>query len=128
MELANDGFCFSEGQVYFWETYLKRHPEREAEIKKLLKEGKLEFLMQGLLVCDTNYAPAEGIIRNFLLAEPFYQRMAGKEHSRQGFVWDAFGSSANLPEFLISGMAQEAISTLSCAWCGGGNRRSRVGA
>lgn len=100
MELADDGFCFSEGQVYFWETYLKRHPEREAEIKKLLKEGKLEFLMQGLLVCDTNYAPAEGIIRNFLLAEPFYQRMAGKEHSRQGFVWDAFGSSANLPQIL----------------------------
>lgn len=100
VELSEQGFCYSEGQTVFWETYLERNPEKAEAIKKLVREGKLEFLLQGFLTCDTNYVPAEGIIRNYLLALPFYEKYGEQIPVRQAFLWDAFGSSANLPQIL----------------------------
>lgn len=100
IRLSGQGFCYSEGQTAFWEKYLERHPEKEEILRELVKNGQLEFLMQGYLTCDTNYAPAEGIIRNYLMAVPFYQTYGEGFAVNQAFVWDAFGSSANLPQIL----------------------------
>lgn len=100
MELSKQGFCYSEGQTVFWEKYLERSPWKAEAVKKLVKEGKLEFLLQGFLTCDTNYVPAEGIIRNYLLAQPFYEEYGEGIPVNQAFLWDAFGSSANLPQIL----------------------------
>lgn len=100
MNLEKEGFHYSEGQVLFWEKYLERHPDQEENIRRLVREGKLEFLMQGYLNSDTNYIPAEGIVRNFLLAQPFYKKYGEGYPVNQGFLWDEFGSSANLPQIL----------------------------
>ena len=100
IKLSGQGFCYSEGQVVFWEKYLERNPEKEEMIRKLVREGNLEFLLQGFLTCDTNYVPAEGIIRNYLLAQPFYKKYGEGKPVKQAFLWDAFGSGANLPQIL----------------------------
>ena len=102
MKLADEGFVFSEGQAIIWETYMRRHPEDADKLKRLIEKGNLEFMRQGMSTVDSNYSPAEGIIRNHLLAEPFYQEMCGEDYwaTKQAFLWDAFGNSANMPQIL----------------------------
>lgn len=100
IRLSGQGFCYSEGQTVFWEKYLEKNPDKRESVHQMADEGRLELLMQGFLTCDTNYVPAEGIIRNYLLAQPFYREYGRKYPVDQAFVWDAFGSSANLPQIL----------------------------
>lgn len=102
LKMSDEGFIFSEGQVVFWETYLKRHPEDKDKLKKLIAEDKLEFICQGMSTVDSNYVPGEAIIRNYLLANPFYREMCGEEYwaKKQAFLWDAFGNSGNMPQIL----------------------------
>lgn len=102
LDMVNEGFTFTEGQVIVWDTYLKRHPEKREVLKELLREGKLEFMRQGMSTVDSNYSPAEGILRNHLLAEPFYKELCPEDYwpLKQAFLWDAFGNSANMPQIL----------------------------
>lgn len=102
IKMSDEGFIFSEGQAVVWETYMKRHPEEKGKIKELVAQGNLELMRQGMSTVDSNYSPAEAIIRNHLLAEPFYQEMCGDDYwpNKQAFLWDAFGNSANMPQIL----------------------------
>lgn len=47
LSMAEDGYQYSEGQYIVWRTYLERYPERKEYIKKLIREKKLEILLQG---------------------------------------------------------------------------------
>jgi alpha-mannosidase len=102
LDMADEGYQYTEGQAIVWRTYLNRHPERKARIKELIKNRKLEILLQGELTPETNYIPAEGLARNYLLASPFYDEFCGENYdgTRKAWIWDAFGNSANMPQVL----------------------------
>lgn len=102
LSMAEDGYQYSEGQYIVWRTYLERYPERKEYIKKLIREKKLEILLQGELTPETNYVPAEGLSRNYLLAKEFYDEFCGDDYegTKIAWIWDAFGNSANMPQVL----------------------------
>ena len=102
LAMADEGFQYTEGQALVWKTYLRRHPEKADRLKKLIREDKLEILLQGQLTPETNYLPAEGLARNYILAKDFYEEFCGKGYDglKFAFIWDAFGNSANMPQVL----------------------------
>lgn len=97
---AHAGMHYSEGQHLVLRTYLNRHPEKRERIEQLIRDGRIEILLQGELTPETNYSPAEGLARNYLLAEPFYDRVCAKDSPGRkiAWLWDAFGNSANMPQ------------------------------
>ena len=102
LDMAEEGYGYTEGQYLVFRTYLERHPEKEDVIKKLIQKGKLEILLQGELTPETNYVPSEGLSRNYLLAKEFYEKYCGEnyEGTKMAWIWDAFGNSANMPQIL----------------------------
>lgn len=107
MELSKRGLTFAEGEIYFWRYFLEKHPEKRDELKQRIREKKFEIVRQGELVIDTNYTPAEGLVRNQLLTKGFYEEYCGEGYwpGKLAFPWDSFGNSANMPQvYKLSGV------------------------
>ena len=102
LDMADEGYGYTEGQYIVWRTYLNRHPEKRELIKELISSGRLEILLQGELTPETNYIPSEGLSRNYLLAREFYDEFCGEEYesTKLAWIWDAFGNNANMPQIL----------------------------
>lgn len=102
LDMEEEGLQYTEGQYLVWRTYLKRHPEQKDRIRQLIQNHRLEILLQGELTPETNYLPAEGLARNYLLAKDFYDEFCGENYAgtKIAWIWDAFGNSANLPQVL----------------------------
>lgn len=101
-KMAGEGYGYSEGQYLVWRTWLERHPDKKEWLKEQIAQGRLEILLQGELTPETNYIPAEGLCRNYLLAKEFYEEFCGEnyEGTKLAWIWDAFGNSANMPQIL----------------------------
>ena len=114
LELAPRGYTFSEGQVAVWRKYLQRYPEKRAVIREYARQGLLDVMLAGETVQDSNMPAAEGLIRNFLLAMPFYHDLVGADHPALKLAWleDAFGNSPNLPQ-ILRGVGAEVACKLS---------------
>lgn len=102
LEMAAKGYTQSEGQAAVWRKYLERHPEALAKIREEICKGRLCLTMSGETVQDSNLPTAEGLVRNFLVAMPFYRELCGEEHEgfKIGWVEDTFGSGPNYPQIL----------------------------
>lgn len=102
LELADEGYPYAEGQTLVWRTYLARRPERLERLRELIRRGTLQIPLQGEMTVETNYTPAEGLARNFLLARPVYEQLCGLEHEglEIAWIWDDFGQSASYPQLL----------------------------
>lgn len=113
LKLSKQGYTFSEGQASVWRKYLERNPGKAAVLKKELQQGRLDILLAGEVVPDTNMPTAEGLVRNFLVAQPLYHELAGPEHAGLKLAWleDAFGNSANYPQVLAGVGAEVACAT-----------------
>lgn len=100
-ELCQRGLHYAEGQTVLYRLIQKRYPEQWKQLQQLIENGTVEVLKQGEVICDTNYAPAEGIARNYLLSEDFYREFCQNQWGpKLGFLWDAFGNNANMPQIL----------------------------
>ena len=99
--LCERGFHYSEGQTYFYRTLKERSKDTWEKVRKLIDNNGIEVLRQGEVICDSTSVPAESIARNFLIADRFYkENCAGNSGTDLGFLWDAFGNSANMPQIL----------------------------
>jgi mannosylglycerate hydrolase len=90
--------CFTfDGQVIPIEDYLEVRPEREAEIKKYVKEGRIA-VGPSYVLPDNFLVSGEAHVRNLLLgmrlAEDFGRVM------KVGYIPDAFGQIAQMPQIL----------------------------
>lgn len=101
-ELAPRGFTFSEGQTAVWRKYFERHPEKREAMRELARTGRLTVMLAGEVVQDSVMPTAEGLVRNFLAAWPFYREFVGEDHPGLRIAWleDAFGNSPNMPQIL----------------------------
>ena len=113
LELAPEGITHDEGQAAVWRKYLERNPERLDELKEHAKTGRLNVVMAGETVQDSNMPAAEGLVRNFLVAMPLYRELVGEDHPGLKLAWleDAFGNSPNLPQILKGVGAEIACRT-----------------
>ncbi|MCY2930637.1 MAG: glycosyl hydrolase [Planctomycetota bacterium] len=102
LELAGRGYTFSEGQACILRKYLERNPGRRDTIREMARDGRLNVVLAGEVVQDTVLPAAEGLVRNFLTAWPFYRDLVGEDHPALKLAWleDAFGNSPNYPQVL----------------------------
>ncbi|MBA3845240.1 MAG: glycosyl hydrolase [Planctomycetes bacterium] len=102
LRLADRGHTFSEGQVAILRAYLARNPQRRDELRRHAASGNLNVMMAGETVQDSTLPTAEGLVRNFLVAWPFYHDLVGDDHPALKLAWleDAFGNSPNYPQVL----------------------------
>lgn len=102
LELAPEGYTYSEGQTSIWREYLRRNPDKLPLLKEYAANGQLAVMMAGETVQDSNMPAAEALIRNFLTAMPLYREMVGEDHPGLKLAWleDAFGNNPNYPQVL----------------------------
>jgi len=118
LKLAGRGYPFSEGQVAVWRKYLERNPGKKARLQAEAKAGTLDVMRAGEVVQDTVLPAAEGLVRNFLVAEPFYRSFVGEDHAalKLGWLEDAFGNSPNYPQ-VLKGVGADAACVVSYRSC-----------
>jgi mannosylglycerate hydrolase len=109
--LANDPkfTCFTmDGQVIPIEDYLEVRPEREQEVRKYIREARI-VIGPSYILPDNFLVSGEAHIRNLLLG----MRLAEKygKVSRVGYMPDAFGQIAQMPQILSGCGIDTAIFT-----------------
>ena len=81
------------------ENYLRNHPENKEKIKKLYADGVIKTTNTGYVIGDTNMVGPETIIRNYLLADRFFEEFMGYTPTIANRA-DAFGSGPQTPQVL----------------------------
>src|ERR1700722_2749360 len=116
--LAGEGYTFSEGQASIWRKYLQRNPGKRDALRQEAKQGRLDMLLAGEVVPDTNMPAAEGLVRNFLAAQPVYRDLVGEDHPGLKLAWleDAFGNSGNYPQ-ILAGVGAEVVCATTYRVC-----------
>lgn len=93
----NPDFKYTIGQVYLWELFKKYFPERIAEFKKRVAEGKITMACGGYVNPDFNLPSGESLIRQLAFCKRTWQEEFGVNPE---IVWiqDSFGQPASLPQ------------------------------
>lgn len=90
-------FMLSQPNLY---QYLKEEaPEKYAELKELVKEGRIEPEGAMYVECDCNLTGGESFVRQLIQGKKFFRDEFGKE-SKILYLPDVFGYSAALPQIL----------------------------
>jgi alpha-mannosidase len=90
--------CFTlDGQTSVVEDYLAVRPEREDELRRFVKEGRL-FIGPWYVLPDEFLVSGESTIRNLLMGRRIAQRF-GTE-MKVGYIPDSFGHIASMPSIL----------------------------
>lgn len=94
-----DPVTISEGQAAVLRKYIERHPERLAEIRELVAEGRFEVSGAGEVVVDSNIPCGETLVRNYALGILWNEEVLG---AKTELCWleDAFGQSAQMPQIM----------------------------
>ncbi|HSJ56967.1 MAG TPA: glycoside hydrolase family 38 C-terminal domain-containing protein [Anaerolineae bacterium] len=98
-----------DGQMLPVEDYLEVRPERRADLERLVRAGRL-FVGPWYALADEYLVSPEALVRNLLLGTRLAEQMGGANPGpganpvpgamREGYVPDAFGHIAQLPQIL----------------------------
>lgn len=102
-----------DGQTALLDDYCSMRPGREAEIRRLVRRGRLLIGPWHVLMDEFLVSP-ESIIRNLLLGECTARRFGGK--MPVGYIPDQFGHIGQMPQILLG----FGIDT-ACLWRGVGD-------
>ncbi|MFX1391545.1 MAG: alpha-mannosidase [Promethearchaeota archaeon] len=86
-----------DGQVIPLEDYIEVKPEKEGEIKKYVKEGRLSIGPMYVLP-DEFLVSGESLIRNLLIGHQIAHQFGGI--MKTGYIPDPFGHIAQIPQIL----------------------------
>jgi len=90
------GAFTTDGQTIVLEDYLEVRPEREAEVREAVQDGRLK-VGPWFVLPDEWLVSGEALIRNLELGRATARRY-GAEPSNAGFVCDLFGHISQLPQ------------------------------
>lgn len=118
LALAPRGYSFSEGQALVLREWLGRDPARKARLQAEIGAGRFGVMQAGETVQDSNLPAAEGLVRNFLVAQPFWRELGVEDNPGLEIAWleDAFGNSANYPQ-VLRGVGCRVAARLSYRSC-----------
>lgn len=104
IELAErEGVTFGEGQAAVWRSFFQRHPERLDQVRALYERGLLDLFTCGEVIADSNMPSGEAYVRNVLYGILALRELFGEAgHSPIGWLCDAFGNCAQLPQVFRS--------------------------
>ena len=92
-------FKFSNSQVQLMAFTKEHYPELFRQIKDMEKAGKWENVGTMWVESDCNVISGESMTRQYLYGATFLDREFG-HHSRVGWLPDAFGFQASMPQIL----------------------------
>src|SRR5713101_8443560 len=94
--LANPGYrsFLLDGQTVLVEDYLRARPDREGDVRALVKTGRLQ-VGPWYVLADEQIPSGEGLVRNLLLGAADAERLGGRLDVL--YSPDAFGHPAALP-------------------------------
>ncbi len=93
------GYRYTLDQVAYIRPFLERYPEREAEFRRYIAEGRLQ-LVGGLdIMPDVNMPGGETFVRQMQYGKGYLRKKLGVEVTTAWHV-DNFGQNAQLPQLL----------------------------
>ena len=92
-------FKFEAESAIVARRFVKRHPERLAELRRLVAAGRFAVTGAGDNIIDSNMVLGESIVRNFVTGLLWVEDALG-QRTCLGVRTDAFGSSAQVPQIL----------------------------
>ncbi|MBE3070293.1 MAG: hypothetical protein IMZ66_08660 [Planctomycetes bacterium] len=90
-------YRFSAESTLVVRHYVRRHPERLAELRRLAAEGRFAVTGAGDNIVDSNMILGESLVRNFVTGLLWVEDHLGVR-TRLGVRNDAFGNSAQVPQ------------------------------
>jgi len=94
-----------DGQTIIIEDYFERYPQKAAEIKKYVEDGRLE-VGPWYILPDEFLIQGETFIRNYTVGQSVLEKY-GMKSSKAGYLPDMFGHTAYTPE-LLKGLGMKA--------------------
>jgi len=86
--------------VFFLRMFYERVPQRRAQIRQFVNEGRLRMMGSGVTTPDTIIPPAELQIRDYLLGQEWLRRHGMDAEPDVAYFPDTFGFSPGLPDVL----------------------------
>lgn len=99
-------FFMLDGQTVVLEDYLEMRPEREAQMRALIREGRL-LIGPWFILPDEFLVSPESIVRNLLLGGRMARDWGAK--MKVGYVPDQFGHISQLPQILLGFGMRDAV-------------------
>jgi alpha-mannosidase len=90
-------FRFEFDQARLVREYLDTHPERTAQLRRFIAEGRVDVTGGEETIPDTNLVSGEGLVRNILLGRLWFAEKLGMTPAIANME-DAFGLNAQLPQ------------------------------
>lgn len=90
-------FCLD--QVALLQPFLERYPEQRENLRKAIKDGKMELVCGMYSMPDANIPSGEFLVRQFLFGKKFMEENFGVD-VQCGWMIDAFGHPAQMPQIL----------------------------
>jgi alpha-mannosidase len=90
-------FRYSIDQVYLIEIFKRKFPQRYEELKRRIKEGKIELVNGGYTNPDLNLPSGESLIRNIAYCQKRWKEEFGIE-AKVLSMQDSFGQSGQIPQ------------------------------
>ncbi|HUX77984.1 MAG TPA: hypothetical protein VMY40_15230, partial [Anaerolineae bacterium] len=107
-----------DGQAIVLEDYLEIHPEREAQIRRYVQEGRL-LIGPWYILPDEFLVSPEATVRNLLTGERVCRRFG--PHMSIGYVPDPFGHIGQMPQ-ILRGFGID----VACLWRGVGDKPTEL--
>ena len=99
------------------EYFKLHHPGMMDELKKRVKEGRIELMGRSIIAPDQLMPNGESLVRQFLYGHQYFKTHFGIE-SKTAYFLDSFGQTPQLPQILRKAGFENLIF-----WRGAGNRR-----
>ena len=119
LDLALDGLQREPRRVYsveccfFLRMYWERQPDKQAQIRQLVNEGRLRMTSSGVTTADTLLPSAEAILRDLMIGQEWLRRNGMVQEPRLAYFTDSFGCSPALPSLLrAAGFDRTAITRI----------------
>jgi len=93
----NSEFKYAIDQVFLLDVFKKYFPKRVEELKRRVKEGRIELVCGGYVNPDLNLPSGESLIRQMSFCQRVWKKEFGVKSESAG-IMDSFGQSAQLPQ------------------------------
>jgi alpha-mannosidase len=93
------GYAFETECAAVVREFVRRHPERLPELRRLTRTGRFAVNGAGDNIVDSNLITGESLVRNFVNGLLWVEEHLGLR-TAFGARYDAFGNSAQLPQIL----------------------------
>jgi alpha-mannosidase len=92
-------YRFVLDQVAYVRPFLERYPNKAAEFRKFVSEGRLQIVCANDVMLDVNIPSGESWVRQVLYGKAYCKRALGVDVT-VGWALDTFGHHAQMPQLL----------------------------